>query len=68
MDGQRNRRYTFEQDYFFVMGDNLDNSLDSRFWGYVPEDHLNGEAVFTLFSWDREQNVFRMGRTLQGLE
>ncbi len=36
--------------------------------GYVPEDHLNGEAVFTLFSWDREQNVFRVGRTLQGLE
>lgn len=52
IDGKTTTQYTFGQDYFFMMGDNRHNSADSRFWGFVPEDHIVGKAVFIWMSWD----------------
>ncbi len=52
IDGQPAATYVVEQDYYFVMGDNRDSSLDSRTWGFVPMNHIVGKAVLIYFSWD----------------
>jgi signal peptidase I len=60
MDGNPVVSYQIEKDYYFVMGDNRGNSLDSRFWGFVPEDLIIGEAMTIYWSWDEypAQGVF----------
>jgi signal peptidase I len=54
--------YTFQMDYFWMMGDNRHNSQDSRYWGFVPEDHIVGKAVFVWLSWDAQQGGIRWDR------
>ena len=58
IDGKVVTSYTFQQDYFWMMGDNRHNSEDSRFWGYVPEDHIVGKPVFIWMSLDPNASGF----------
>ncbi|MEG1899502.1 MAG: signal peptidase I [Bacteroidales bacterium] len=53
INGEKKNNYTFKQDYFFMMGDNRHNSLDSRYWGFVPEDHIVGSPSVVWFSTDK---------------
>ena len=61
IDGKPARTYTFEMDYYFMMGDNRDNSLDSRYWGFVPEDHIVGRPERVLISFDKDKGLLNGG-------
>jgi len=52
LDGAPAATYRVEKDYYFAMGDNRDNSLDSRFWGFVPDSDILGRALLVYWSWD----------------
>lgn len=53
VDGKELKEYIIKQNYYFMMGDNRHNSSDSRYWGFVPEDHVVGKAVFIWMSIDK---------------
>lgn len=58
INGVKANSYTFRMDYYFMMGDNRDNSLDSRYWGFLPEDHIEGKASFIWLSIAPNKNIF----------
>ncbi|HEX9952815.1 MAG TPA: signal peptidase I [Rubricoccaceae bacterium] len=62
IDGRSATSYTFAHDYFFAMGDSRDNSVDSRFWGFVPETHIVGRALFTFISVKAAPPFVRLSR------
>lgn len=58
IDGKVVENYTFKQNYYWMMGDNRHNSLDSRFWGFVPADHVVGKAWMIWLSVDQDNSAF----------
>lgn len=58
INGKQTNTYTFKMDYYWMMGDNRHNSADSRYWGFVPEDHVVGKPIFIWWSSDPDRNGF----------
>ncbi|MEM6642083.1 MAG: signal peptidase I [Bacteroidota bacterium] len=71
VNGEKVTAYTFDKDYYFMMGDNRHASDDSRYWGFVPEDNIVGEASFIWMSYNTDGSFFskiRWGRLFNGIE
>lgn len=67
INGNETTSYRIKQDYYWMMGDNRHCSQDSRFWGFVPEDHIAGKAKCVLFSSDKDHGGLRKGRFFKSI-
>jgi signal peptidase I len=68
VDGKPTATYQVKENYYFMLGDNRDNSHDSRYWGFVPESHIIGSALLIYWSWNPDvqlSNVFEKFRTVR---
>lgn len=68
INGEETTQYTVKQDYFWMMGDNRHNSADSRYWGFVPEDHVLGKFLAVLYSIDKDHGGIRWNRCFKAIK
>jgi signal peptidase I len=71
VNGKEASQYTFRMDYYWMMGDNRHSSSDSRFWGYVPEDHIIGKPKLIWLSVDKDKKFLkkiRFERMFRGID
>ena len=61
INGQPATSYTFQMDYYWMQGDNRHNSADSRYWGFVPEDHIVGKPIMIWMSRNKDYSLFNGG-------
>ena len=64
LDGARASTYSVERDYVFGMGDNRDNSLDSRFWGFIPKESVIGTPLIVYWSWNPDVSLFSIAEKM----
>jgi signal peptidase I len=67
IDGVLNSYYTIEQNYYFGMGDNRDNSLDGRFWGFIPRDNIVGKGLIIYWSWNSGISFSEFGKLVSSI-
>ncbi|WP_369047572.1 signal peptidase I [Tenacibaculum sp. UWU-22] len=67
INGKKADSYTFKQDYYWMMGDNRQNSLDARYWGYVPFDHVVGKPVMIWLSWDPSISILNLPAKIKSI-
>lgn len=68
IDGKATDFYEVQRDYLFAMGDNRDNSLDSRYWGFVPVEDVIGTPIFVYWSWDLRIPIWQIGGRLASID
>jgi signal peptidase I len=64
VDGKQTDSYQVQRDYVFGMGDNRDNSLDSRFWGFIPMESIVGTPLIVYWSWNPDISLFNLSDKL----
>jgi signal peptidase I len=65
VNGVETTEYTFKMDYYWMMGDNRHQSQDSRYWGFVPEDHVVGKAWFLITSFDKNVPMWQIWKKIR---
>jgi len=65
INGETINKYVTKMNYYFMMGDNRHNSMDSRYWGFLPEDHIVGKAWVVFYSYDKAEERIRWERCFE---
>jgi signal peptidase I len=68
IDGTPVKNYTIRKDYYFMLGDNREDSMDSRYWGFVPSDAIIGKALIVYWSWDPFISIVNFNELIKSIK